>query len=143
MTAPDAANAELVRRFWERLAQRDFDGCGAMMAPEGHYIDVPVIGIEPGAFGPAETAARLRLGLGPLAAYELHDGPIVSADGIVVTEHSETWTWEEGVSATLPFTSVMEVDAGRITRWWDYFNLATVLDAAPTWWLEHIAGSYK
>ena len=44
---------------------------------------------------------------------------------------------------TLPFTSVMEIDDGLITRWWDYFNLATLLDAAPAWWLEHIANSYK
>ena len=143
MSDVDRANAELVGRFWQKLAVRDFDGCGAMMAPDGHYIDVPVAGLEPGAFGPAETAARLRLGLEPLAGYELHDGPIIAADGMVVTEHSETWTWEPGVSVTLPFTSVMEIRDGLITRWWDYLNLATLLDAAPAWWLEHIAASYK
>jgi limonene-1,2-epoxide hydrolase len=143
MTATDVANVELVRHFWETLAIRDFDGCGRMMAPRGHYIDVPVADLEPGAFGPEETAARLRLGLEPLAGYELHEGPIIAADGFVVTEHRETWTWEEGVAVTLPFTSVMEVGDGRIARWWDYFNLATLLDAAPTWWLEHVAEPYK
>ncbi len=143
MTDTDVANTELVREFWKRLALRDFDGCGALMAPEGHYIDVPVSDLEPGAFGPEETAARLRLGLEPLAAYELHDGPIIAADGFVVTEHRETWTWEGGVTVTLPFTSVMELADRRITRWWDYFNLATLLDAAPASWLEHIAKSYK
>ncbi len=143
MTETDVANTELVREFWKRLALRDFDGCGALMAPAGHYIDVPVSGLEPGAFGPEETAARLRLGLDPLAGYELHDGPIIAADGFVVTEHRETWTWEGGVTVTLPFTSVMELADRRITRWWDYFNLATLLDAAPASWLEHIAKSYK
>ena len=113
------------------------------MAPKGHYVDVPVADLETGAFGPAETAARLRLGLERLAGYELHDGPVIAADGFVVTEHRETWTWEEDRSVTLPFTSVMEIDDGLITRWWDYFNLATLLDAAPAWWLEHIANSYK
>lgn len=139
----DTANAQLVREFWQKLARRDFDGCGSLMAPQGHYVDVPVLDAESGAIGPEETAARLRLGLEPLSSYELHDGPIIAADGFVVTEHRETWTWEAGVTVTLPFTSVMEISDGRITRWWDYFNLATLLDAAPAWWIEHIAKSYK
>ena len=58
---------------------RDFDGCGALMAPKGHYVDVPVADLETGAFGPAETAARLRLGLERLAGYELHEGPVIAA----------------------------------------------------------------
>jgi len=32
---------------------------------------------------------------------------------------------------------------GKITRWWDYFNLATLLDTAPQWWLDHIAQGYR
>jgi limonene-1,2-epoxide hydrolase len=27
--------------------------------------------------------------------------------------------------------SVMELRDGKITRWWDYFNLPTLLEAAP------------
>lgn len=142
MTADVEANEALVRRFWTALAARDFDAVGAFMADDGHYVDVPVKDVEPGARGPAETAARLRLGLGPLHAYELHDGPIVAAGDMVVTEHSETWTWEPGVTVTLPFTSVMEVRDGKVTRWWDYLDLGTLLNAAPQWWLDHIAGGY-
>ena len=41
------------------------------------------------------------------------------------------------------FVSVMELRDGKITRWWDYFNLATLLDAAPPWWLDHIAQGYR
>ncbi|HEX8802951.1 MAG TPA: limonene-1,2-epoxide hydrolase family protein, partial [Acidimicrobiales bacterium] len=121
---------------------RDFDAVGAHMAPDGHYVDVPVRDVDPGARGPEQTAARLRLGLGPLHAYELHDGPIVAAGGHVVTEHSETWTWEPGVSVTLPFASVMDVAGGKVTRWWDYFDLTTLMGAAPQWWLDHIAAGY-
>lgn len=54
---------ELVERFWDALNQRDFAAVGAMMSERGHYVDVPVIGVEPGAHGPAQTEARLRLGL--------------------------------------------------------------------------------
>ncbi|MCB0971242.1 MAG: nuclear transport factor 2 family protein [Acidimicrobiales bacterium] len=133
----------LATDFWAALGRRDFDAVGSFMAPDGHYIDVPVIGAEEGAFGPAETAARLRLGLGPLAAYELHDGPIVASGSMVVTEHAETWTWDDEHSVRLPFTSVQEVRDGKVVRWWDYLDLATLMNAAPAWWLDHIAPGYK
>jgi limonene-1,2-epoxide hydrolase len=137
-----SANVELVRAFWAALAERDFDRVGSFMAEDGHYVDVPVKDVEPGARGPAQTAARLRLGRAPLHAYELHDGPIVASGDHVVTEHSETWTWEPGVSVTLPFTSVMEVREGKVVRWWDYLDLGTLMNAAPQWWLDHIAAGY-
>ena len=139
----DNSDIDLVRRFWETLARRDFDALGQFMAPEGHYVDVPVKDIEPGAYGPEETAARARLGLEPLHDYELHDGRIVASGGYVVTEHSETWVWEPGKSVTLPFASVMEIGDGKVQRWWDYFDLNTLMGAAPQWWLDHIAKGYK
>ncbi len=142
-TESEHANVALVEKFWAALAARDFAAVGAFMSPRGHYIDVPLIGTEDGAFGPAETEARLRLGLAPLAGYDLHDGIIVADGDLVVTEHSETWTWEPGVSARLPFTSVMEVRDGAVDRWWDYLDLATLMNAAPGWWLEHVADGYK
>lgn len=139
----EAANVGTVTAFWAALNRRDFAAVGAMMAPEGHYVDVPVYPGDPGAFGPAETEARLRLGLEPLAGYELHDGPIVASGDMVVTEHAETWTWEEGLSHTLRFTSVMEVRSGKVERWWDYLDFGGLMGDAPQWWLEHIASGYK
>jgi limonene-1,2-epoxide hydrolase len=144
-TSPDAvaANVALVTEFWAALARRDFEAVGSFMADDGHYVDVPVIGIDDGAYGPAETTARLTLGIAPLQAYELHDGPIVASGDMVVTEHRETWTWDDDHTVTLPFTSVMEVRDGKVQRWWDYLDLATLMNAAPAWWVEHIAPGYK
>ena len=113
------------------------------MAADGHYVDVPVKDIEPGAHGPAATAARLRLGLEPLAGYVLHDGTITAAGTSVITEHAETWTWDDGSTVTLPFCSVMDVVDGKVTRWWDYFDLSTLMNAAPQPWLDHIASGYQ
>lgn len=138
-----AANIALVTSLWEALGRRDFAAVGALMADDGHYVDVPVIGIDEGAFGPAETEARLTLGIAPLQAYELHDGPIVAMGDLVVTEHAETWLWDDDHSVRLPFTSVMEVRDGRVARWWDYLDLSTLMNAAPAWWVEHIAPGYK
>jgi limonene-1,2-epoxide hydrolase len=135
------ANRALVTQFWEHLYQRDFEACGACFAPDGVYTDVPVG--ESGATGPAEVAARLRLGLEPIERY-VHDLRNLVADGdVVMTEHVEEWYWHTGEHVALPFVSVMELRGGKIVRWWDYFNLPTLLDAAPQWWLEHIAQGYR
>jgi limonene-1,2-epoxide hydrolase len=143
MTTEDEANVEIARKLWAALGRRDFDAVGAFMAPEGHYVDVPVKDVDPGARGPEQTVARLRLGIAPLHDYVVHDGPIVAAGGFVIIEHSETWTWEPGVSVTLPFTSVMQLSGGKVDRWWDYWDLATLTNAAPQWWLDHIATGYS
>jgi limonene-1,2-epoxide hydrolase len=137
------ANIELVERFWAALGRRDFEAVGAMMADDGHYVDVPVKDVEKGATGPAATTARLRLGIEPLQAYVLHDGTITAAGDRVITEHAETWTWDDEHTATLPFASIMEVRDGKVARWWDYFDLSTLMNAAPGWWLDHIAGGYQ
>jgi limonene-1,2-epoxide hydrolase len=136
-------NRQLVDKFWDALAARDFSAVASNMGERAHYIDVPMIGVEEGAYGPAETEARLRLGLEPLETYELHPGRIVAQGDLVVTEHAETWGWEPGVSVRLPFTSVMEVRGGRVERWWDYFDLSTLMNAAPPWWVEHVMKGYK
>ena len=99
---------------------------------------------EEGAFGPAEIAARLRLGLEPLAAYEHVPGWRIVAEGdTVITEHVERWTWDSGETVDLPFVSVFQLRDGRIVRWWDYWDLATLMNAAPAAWVEHIMVGYK
>jgi limonene-1,2-epoxide hydrolase len=138
-----ADNIALVESFWDALGRRDFAAVGGFMSEHGHYADVPAIELDPGAYGPGETEARLRLGIEPLQAYVLHDGPIVATGDVVITEHAETWTWEDGISVRLPFASVQEVRNGKVDRWWDYFDLQTLMNAAPAWWLEHIAPGYK
>jgi ketosteroid isomerase-like protein len=142
--APDGtaeSNRALVGRFWDDLYRHDFDACGAYFADDGVYTDVPVG--EDGARGPAQVAARLRLGLEPVDRNVHHLRHLVADGDVVVTEHVEEWFWRTGEHVALPFVSVMELRDGKITRWWDYFNLSTLLDSAPQWWLDHIAQGYK
>jgi ketosteroid isomerase-like protein len=134
-------NRTLIEGYWDVLERRDFEGCGAYFAEDGVYTDVPVG--EVGATGPVEVAARLRLGLEPLERYVHHLGYIVASDDVVMTEHTEEWFWHTGEHVALPFVSVMELRDGKIVRWWDYFNLPTLLDGAPQWWLDHIAQGYR
>lgn len=151
------ANKAVVAEFWEALGRRDFDAVGRFMAEDGHYIDVPLVddgdnkapmaenlaGAEAGAEGPEEVAARLRLGIEPLENYVLHDGRMIAEGDTVVTEHSEEWFWHTGEHIHIRFCSVQEIRDGKIARWWDYVDLAQLLNAAPQWWLDHIMEGYK
>ena len=134
------ANRQLVLRLWDALYRRDFEAAGALFAPDGHYTDVPVGG--EGARGAEQIAARLRLGLEPLERYEHHLRTTVADGDVVVTEHAEHWFWPTGEDVLLPFVSVHEVRDGQLVRWWDYWDTRTLMDAAPAWWLEHIASGW-
>ena len=35
------------------------------------------------------------------------------------------------------------MDHGAITRWWDYWDMGTLMNAAPQWWVEHIMQGYE
>jgi hypothetical protein len=33
---------------------------------------------------------------------------------------------------------MQEIRNGMFVRWWDYWDLATLMNNAPAWWVEHI-----
>jgi limonene-1,2-epoxide hydrolase len=139
--ADAAANKALVERFWGDLGRRDWDAVAAYFGPDSHYTDV--CAPEEGAFGADRIVARLRLGIEPLAGYEPKPPKLVVAEGdAVVVEHTEEWRWHTGESVVLPFVSVHEVRGDTIVRWHDYWDLQTLMGAAPAWWVEHIMGGY-
>lgn len=142
MTTTEDLTAQ-TERFWGDLFRRDFAAVGAWFTPDGNYRDVPAP--EEGAFGPDEVAARLRLGIEPLANYEHVPGWTIIAQGnTTMTEHVERWTWASGETVELPFVSVLVWnDEGQVTRWWDYWDLGTLMNAAPAAWVEHIMVGYK
>lgn len=134
-----AADRELVARFWTDLYRRDFDALAAYFGDDSEYTDVPTPADDV-ARGPAQIVTRLRIGLEPLEAISHDVRTVVSEGGTVVTEHVEHWSWPTGERVSLPFVSVQEVRAGRIVRWWDYWDLGTLMQGAPQWWVEHVMG---
>ena len=133
-------NKKIVEQFWADLYRRDFDAIASYFSDDAHYTDV--CANEEGATGPARIVARLRLGIEPLAAY-IHHPKLVVADGdAVITEHAEEWHWHTGEQVVLPFVSVHELRDGKITRWHDYWDMQTLMNAAPQWWVEHIMQGY-
>ena len=93
--------------------------------------------------GPDEIISRLRLGIEPLEAYYHFPRHLVAEGDLVITEHMEQWRFHTGEVVDHPFTSVMEVHDGHITRWHDYSHLGNLLDQAPEWWLTHIADGWR
>jgi ketosteroid isomerase-like protein len=136
------SNRAVVDQLWADLYRRDFAAVGAHFHPDGTYTDVPTPE-EDVAVGPEQIAARLELGLGPLERIDHAVTCIVAEGDRVVTEHVETWHWPSGEVAALPFVSVHELRDGRISRWTDYWDLQTLLGAAPQWWLDHIMQGWR
>jgi limonene-1,2-epoxide hydrolase len=130
-------NKALLESFWKVLYERDWERVASFFGPDGHYEDVPAP--DPGATGPENVVKRLKIGLEPIERYE-HESIRVVADGdTVITEHAETWHWHTGESVRLPFVSVHVIADGKIKLWRDYWDMQTLIGAAPAWWIERLA----
>jgi limonene-1,2-epoxide hydrolase len=134
-------NKATVTAFWNALYDRDWDRIAGFFGERSEYTDVPSPADDV-AQGPVVIVARLRLGLERISEYEHRLRLMVAEGDTVVTEHAETWRWHTGEEVTLPFVSVQELSGGTITRWWDYWDLQTLMNAAPEWWIEHIMQGY-
>ncbi len=131
-------NKAIVQQYWDTLAARDWEGLKAFVTDDAHYTDVGVDGV--GGTGPDGVVNRLIIGLDPLDAYEHLPGTNVVAEGdLVMTEHTERWTFRTGEVIDHSFVSVTQLRDGKICRWHDYSHLGNIFDNAPAWWLEHIA----
>ncbi|MCC5953862.1 MAG: nuclear transport factor 2 family protein [Acidimicrobiia bacterium] len=135
-SAADSAR-QLTARFWQALYDRDWDLVASFFGPASTYTDM-CTPTDDVAVGPDQIVARLRLGLEPISGYDHQLLAVVAEDTTVVTEHTETWHWRTGESVVLPFVSVQETNGEQITRWSDYWDLQTLLGAAPAWWIDHI-----
>lgn len=136
------AEQQLVEAFWEALYRRDFDAVAGFFGPESTYTDVATPPDDL-AVGPDQVVARLKLGISKLEGYDHSTVLMISEGPVVVTEHVEHWRWHSGEEISFPFTSVHVVSDGLISRWTDYWDLQTLLSAAPAWWLEEIASGYQ
>src|SRR5918995_5477041 len=85
--------------FWDALYARHWERLRSFFGPESIYLDVPT-GPAAAARGPENIEKRLRLGLEKLSGYGHGPATVVAEGGIVVTEHTETWEWPTGETAT-------------------------------------------
>jgi limonene-1,2-epoxide hydrolase len=131
---------ETVLGLWRALAKRDWESVTTFLAEDCIYADMPV-GPTLAARGPEDIVKRLKVGLEPLAEYTNYDGVLVSNGEDVMYEHSETWTWDSGETAQLPFVSVHKVAHNKVTVWKDYWDFGAIASHAPSSWMEGLASA--
>ncbi|OBK20908.1 nuclear transport factor 2 family protein [Mycobacterium asiaticum] len=133
-----SAPADVVIGLWQALSRRDWDAVKSFLSDDCLYVDMPVPALA--ARGPDDIVTRLKIGLESLAAYENHDGVLVSNDSDVIYEHSETWTFQTGEKGVLRFVTVHKVLDGKITVWKDYWDFNSLVAFAPPNHFENLAG---
>jgi limonene-1,2-epoxide hydrolase len=94
------------------------------------------------AKGGAEVVLRLGLAFDGVAISSTSRN-IVANDDAVMVERVERWSWSSGEQVDLPIASIVEISAGKISRWVDYWDMQTLLGAAPDWWIEQIMKGWK
>lgn len=130
-------NKALVKHLWDTLYVRDWDTLAGLFTEKAHYEDVPTPDL--GADGPANIIKRLRIGLEPIEK-QVHETHRVVAEGnVVITEHTETWHFDADHVVALPFVTVHIIEDGKVAFWRDYWDLSTLMAAAPAWWIERLA----
>ena len=134
-------NKKIVESYWNAHFERNWELMPTFFSDDAHYTDVGLDAV--GATGAQEIILRLRLGIEPLEGYEHFPMNLICENNIVVTEHVEQWRFHTGEVIDHPFTSVMEITNGLISRWHDYSHLGNLLDQAPKWWLDRIIAGWR
>lgn len=130
-------NKALVERFWQEVyVGRDYDAVAKYFAEDGVYEDVPSPGSA--AIGPQAVATRLRIGHEPVESFKHEIHRMVAEGDTVITEHTETWCFHTGEVVPLPFVTIQTIADDKITLWRDYWDLNTLMNNVPQWWVEHI-----
>ena len=127
------ANKALVARFWDDLYAHRFDALGAYFTDNAEYDDVPIPPAK--VFGPAAIVRKLEIGFGRVPGHRHHLHGMVAEGETVITADDHV--------VSLPFVSVQVVRDGKIALWRDYSNMATLIEAAPAWWLEHVTSAWS
>jgi ketosteroid isomerase-like protein len=135
-------NRSVIEGFWDDLYRGDLAAAAARFDAQGEYTDVTTPEDDV-ARGPEEIVRRLTLAFGKLSGLRDERRQLVASADTVMTEHIEHWAWPTGETMALPVASVHELRGRRIVRWCDYWDMNTLVEAAPTWWFEHVMQGWK
>ena len=112
---------EVVRDFCAAASTRDPAVLRAFFSDDVVYHNIPM---EP-AEGIDATMAVIDMCLGMCDALEFEVHHLASDGTTVLTERTDIFTIK-GKSAPLPVMGAFQVVDGKITAWWDYFDMAQV-----------------
>ena len=132
----EATNKATVKTLWQALSDRDWETMKACMHPDIHYRDVP--SDDPGAHGPENCIRRLRIAFNHLSKQEQVTHHLVAEGDIVFLDHTETWTFTSGETASHTFATLHEMRDGLVFRWSDYWDMQKFVSQFPAWFLEEL-----
>jgi limonene-1,2-epoxide hydrolase len=143
MTQLDQAteNIRLTERLWEVLGSQDSEALSYMFSDDAEYTDVATPADDVAIGGP-QVVARLGLAFEGVEISSTTRN-VVANDTVVMVERVERWSWRTGEQVDLPIASVVEISGSKISRWIDYWDMQTLLAAAPGWWVEHVMKGWK
>ena len=126
MAKSSSSPSEVVRAFLGPMETLDYDSALKLVSDDCAYTNPPPLG---SVQGPAGVRAGLEPFFSPTIENEFKVVREATAGATVFLErldrHHLADKWVE-----LPVTGVFEVRDGEITRWRDYFDLATIM---PEW----------
>jgi ketosteroid isomerase-like protein len=134
-------NIRLTERLWDVVASQDSDVLSSLFHDDGEYTDAATPADDV-AVGGAEVALRLGLAFEGVEI-ESTSHNVVANESVVMVERTERWRWRTGEQVDLPIASVVEISESKISRWVDYWDMQTLLAAAPIWWVEHVMQGWK
>jgi len=114
------ANERVIRDFlaaWSRLDASELIG---YFAADGVYHNMPLAPVA----GRAAVEQLVRGFIGTWSEAKFDVLALVSAGNVVIAERVDRIR-AGGKSVDLPCVGVFELEAGKIKRWRDYFDLAT------------------
>lgn len=123
--------------MWLALSNKDWDGMRACMHPDIHYRDVP--SDDPGAHGPDNCIKRLQIAFRHLQQQVQETHHLVAEGDVVFLDHTETWTFNTGETASHTFATMHEMKDGLVYRWSDYWDLNRFVGQFPAWFLDEMA----
>ena len=121
------ANADIVCAFCAAWGTRDLDAIGEFLAEDIFYHNIPMAPVT----GRASVLAAVTPLVSACSHIEWSIHHIAEAGAVVLTERTDHFV-RDGRTMSVRVMGTFEIDAGRIVRWRDYFDLLE--------WQRQIAG---
>ena len=116
---------DVVTEFCKKWASPDPDELAGYFTEDAVYHNIPMEAVQ------GREAIKVFIA-GFTAAFDGIDFQIhrqVSDGNVVMNERTDTMRRKDGGEIPLPVMGVFEVADGKIAKWRDYFDLATVTNA--------------
>ncbi len=135
LATPEARECiDLVEAFFKTLEAMDFEATGRFFTEDGAYCDEPAREMD--AIGPAGVTEKLVKSIVGLDAFVMGVDTVVGDARRVTTRRTEEWHFSTGEVAKLPVLCMHEIEAGKIKRWHEFWNMPSLMAQMPQSWLE-------